>query len=100
VTAVNVLVDRGAKLEAADRQSGTTALMSAAAQNRTAAVEALLDCGAHINARMKDRRTALMLAALLGNVETVRLLRKGVPTSMPETRNSLPPVFGKRIPKK
>jgi len=74
VSVVKLLIGRGANLEAADNQFGMNALMSAVAQYQTPAVEALLNNGAKINARMKDRRTALMLAALIGHVDAVKLL--------------------------
>ena len=63
-------------LEATDAQFGMNALISAAAQDQAATIEVLLNHGAQINARMKDRKTALMLAALLGHTDTVKLLLK------------------------
>ena len=74
VDALNILISKGANLEATDNRLGMTALLSAASQNKTDAIKALLDSGAKINARMKDRRTALMLAALIGHADTVKLL--------------------------
>jgi ankyrin repeat protein len=74
VAALDVLIEKGANLEAADNQFGMTALMSAAAQNQTGAIKILLDNGAKINSRMKDRRTALMLTAMLGHADSVKML--------------------------
>jgi ankyrin repeat protein len=48
--------------------------MSAAQFDRVGAAEALLDAGANIERRTKRGRTALMIAAMNGNVDNVRLL--------------------------
>ena len=49
----------GVNIDAADKE-GKTALMAAAAGNKTSAVKALLDHGADIEARDKEGKTALM----------------------------------------
>lgn len=71
---LEVLIGRGAAIEAADNLFGMTALLAAASQNQTEALRVLLENGAKINARAKDRRTALMLAALLGHSDSLKLL--------------------------
>lgn len=74
IDGVKILISKNANIKATDSRLGMTALLSAVSQNKTGAVKALLDGGAKINARMKDRRTALMLATLLGYFDTVKLL--------------------------
>ena len=55
------LIEHGAKVNAAN-SGGVTALMIAAAGNRSSVVALLLKSGADVNARSEDGRTALSIA--------------------------------------
>ena len=70
---VRQLLDRGADIEAKDK-NGETALIRAAWVGETKVVRLLLDRGADIEAKDKDGETALIWAACLGEAEVVRLL--------------------------
>ena len=70
---VELLIERGANIEATDIW-GQTPLMIAALSGNTETVELLLDRGANIEAKDNMGRTPLHLAALCGNTETVELL--------------------------
>lgn len=72
-TTVVKLMDRGAKLEAADRE-GFTALHYAVWKGNKASCTVLLQRGANVNAQTKDRSTPLMFAAGMGHAEVVKLL--------------------------
>ena len=70
---VELLLDRGANIEAKDRW-GQTPLLLAAWRGNTETVELLLDRGANIEAKDIRGLTPLLLAAKEGNTETVELL--------------------------
>ncbi len=70
---VELLLDRGANIEAVD-QRRRTALIYAAATCHSGIVQLLLDRGANIEAVDQYRRTALIQAAGSGHSETVQLL--------------------------
>jgi thioredoxin-like negative regulator of GroEL len=74
---VKALLDKGADVNARDKD-GLTALMWAAAGGRTDIVKALLDKGADVNAKTSYGYTALMWAAAGGHTDIVKaLLDKG-----------------------
>ena len=70
---VELLLDRGANIEAKNRW-GQTPLLIAADWGKTETVERLLNRGANIEAQDNDGWTPLMYAARSGNTETVALL--------------------------
>lgn len=72
---VKLLLDKGADVNAQDRQ-GHTALTTAAKVNNERAVKLLLERGANIDAKANsgDDTTVLMGAALNGNAELVKFL--------------------------
>lgn len=73
-SAVQVLLDKGADIEAKE-MDGRTALIVAAVQGRAAMLELLLDKGANIEATDYEGRTALMDAVFLSSTsDTTRLL--------------------------
>lgn len=72
--AVGTLLARGAEVDAVEGWRGQTALMWAAAQNQTAAVEALLDAGADPRARSGRGFTPLLFAAREGHVDVLEAL--------------------------
>lgn len=71
----SLLVDRGAKVNAAN-PGGVTALMIAAAGNRSSMVGFLLKAGADLNARSEDGRTALSIAQANNSDAVVKLLQE------------------------
>jgi ankyrin repeat protein len=80
--AVRLLLERGAnpnaKTKIGWRNEEYTALTWAAEKRFTDIVEALLDGGAHVNAKSAKGKTALMVAVDYGSLETVQaLLRRG-----------------------
>ena len=72
-SAVRVLLDAEATIDAVD-EDGDTALIKAAAQGHVDIVRLLLDIGADIEARHYNRGTALVWAAFNGHSNVVRLL--------------------------
>jgi ankyrin repeat protein len=70
---VELLLDRGADVHAADKH-GFTALRSAAWKGHRDVVELLLDRGADINTQYEYGFTALIKAALEGHQDVVQLL--------------------------
>jgi ankyrin repeat protein len=71
---IAALVRGGANVDASTT-TGTTPLMLAAASGETAAIRALLDAGAHANAKELDRGdTALMFAAANNRLDAVKLM--------------------------
>ena len=74
VQLIELLIAKGAEVNHTD-DDGTTALMYAARNGDTAAINALLKSGAAVNLADKDGETALMKAAASScNEETVRAL--------------------------
>jgi ankyrin repeat protein len=70
---VQLLLDKGANIEA-KHNNGSTALLVAALRGYKAIVQLLLDNGANIQAKDIDGKTALLLATLKGHEDVVRLL--------------------------
>jgi ankyrin repeat protein len=71
--AIEILLDRGARIEAKDKD-GRTALHLTASNGHEATARLLLERGAEIESTENDGQTALHLAARNGHVDTVRLL--------------------------
>src|SRR5579863_9177363 len=67
------LIDRGAAIDAKDRE-GATALARAAQAGKTAIAELLIDKGANVNARAVDGSTPLFYAAEADRPGAIRLL--------------------------
>uniref|UniRef100_A0A1I8IYK5 Protein kinase domain-containing protein n=1 Tax=Macrostomum lignano TaxID=282301 RepID=A0A1I8IYK5_9PLAT len=80
---IRLLLKAGARLDDSDSESGASALHIAARENASAAVAALIDAQANVDARDRVRRTPLMLCAALGH-RTVgeQLLRAGADTDL------------------
>lgn len=79
------LLERGADIEARDSRHGKTALIWASETGSPAAVKALLDHGAHVNAQDSQGLSSLRYAAANARTETVRLLlEKGADPSLPD----------------
>jgi ankyrin repeat protein len=74
VQAIRVLGARGADVHARESNRGQTALMWAAGGKHPAAVKALIELGADVNARSAGGFTPLMFAAREGDPESARLL--------------------------
>jgi ankyrin repeat protein len=73
-----LLLDRGADVNAADDDEGVTALMLAARYGEVALVVRFLERGAIVDARARDGWTALTYAARRGHPDVARrLLRAG-----------------------
>jgi len=77
---VEVLVDRGAKIEAVDDE-GLTALMWVARGGVNSTLQLLLDNGASINGMTLKHRTPLHLAAEAGNYEMTKVFLELSPGS-------------------
>ena len=88
-TVVEVLYGAGADINARDGD-GHTALMFAVKGSNVSTVDFLLKNGADINAQSKKQRiTALIVAAAVGDVEVVRLLLEyGADTDLAEIDGS------------
>lgn len=73
--AAQVLIDHGADVaEVVSRRKGITLLHKLVMRDRPAAVQLLLENGAEVNARDKQRRTALHMAAVYGRGAIAALL--------------------------
>jgi ankyrin repeat protein len=72
--AVELLLDRGARIEGVKKKTGDTALHLAARSGHEDTVRILLDRGAKIETKDNDGQTALHLAARNGHEDTLRLL--------------------------
>lgn len=68
------LIHAGVDLDTRARSDGRTALCAAAAAGHTEAVRLLAACGAEIEAYDQEDSTPLLLAAVEGRAETVRVL--------------------------
>ncbi len=73
---VQVLLDKGADVNAKDNFSSWTALMFAARYGHTTIVQALLDKDADVNAEDDRGWTALRFAAAAGHTKIVKLLKQ------------------------
>ncbi|WPJ60749.1 hypothetical protein SMAC4_03174 [Sordaria macrospora] len=71
---VNGLVRHGANIAYATPRTHTTALMLAVKSGRFEAVQTLLDAGAKVHAKDSQGRSALYIAARLGNADIVAAL--------------------------
>ena len=71
--AVQILLDKGADINAID-DSGHTALMFSVAEGHNDIVKVLLDRGAHINAKNNYNQTPLHLASSSNHFSTVKVL--------------------------
>lgn len=71
---VRLLVTHGAEVNARESWRGQTALMWAAAEGHVAAVEALFEACAELDARSKEGFTAFLFAVRQGRIEAVRAL--------------------------
>jgi ankyrin repeat protein len=76
---INLLLDRGAKVNARDQDSGATPLILAASLGRVNAVEALLKRGADTSLRDNKGQTALDRARQTDSINTVQLLEQRRP---------------------
>ncbi|KAF5639486.1 beta transducin [Fusarium tjaetaba] len=75
---LQLLIDKGADLEARNPDNDYTALMYAAAYGQVSAAKSLLDCGAKLEAQDEEAYTPLLLAASVEHVPiTSFLLGKG-----------------------
>lgn len=72
---VKLLIDSGARVNAADNNLWT-ALMYAAREGNKNVVELLIGVGAHVNEASADKQTALIIAAQSGNDTVVQALLK------------------------
>jgi ankyrin repeat protein len=72
---MELLIARGAEVNARDTESGATALHYAASWGRREAVELLLEKGAEVNARSKAGVSPLGAALQNGHAETAEVLR-------------------------
>ena len=72
---VKLSLEKGAKIEARDREGRTPLLLSVLGKDSDT-MNLLLDHGADIEAKDNDGRTALVLAGMYGKVGMVRLLRQ------------------------
>lgn len=71
---VRDLIHQGVDINATDKDSGWTALMSGAAQGHITVVQLLLAAGAEVNRDLPSGKTALSEAAYWGRTEIVKLL--------------------------
>src|SRR5262245_10985845 len=72
--AVKLLLERGAKVNAAESRKGQTALMWAASEGHSAVVQALIGAGADVKAVSKTGYTALIFAAAKNDAQSVSQL--------------------------
>jgi ankyrin repeat protein len=73
---VQLLVEKGANVNAKDNESGATPLHHAASWGRTEVVTFLLENGADASIRTKGGDTALESAVVAGQKEVAELLRR------------------------
>jgi ankyrin repeat protein len=74
LAAIDVLIARGADVNAGD-EDGTTALMHAAALGFVPIVQRLLDKGADLEKTNKDRQSAWLMAAMGNQMEVVEIFK-------------------------
>ena len=89
VTAMKVLLDRGADVNAKETLRGTTALMWAADQGHPAAVKLLIERGADVERPLESRLAAKADGAVSGKCRTARRPRGG--ESQPRNRQAPSP---------
>jgi len=88
--AVNVLLEHGAQVDAAD-PLGDTALHLACGSGRAEVVEALLAAGANANARCQEGGTPLLVTGYFGTAQMVRaLLAAGAAVDQPDEQGFTP----------
>lgn len=98
-----MLIARGANIEAKTVPKGLTPLLHAAQMGDTAAVQALIEAKADINARDKEQATALMLAVSRNVLETAKMfmtIREGAPMKqlfMPPEKSDKSPATANRL---
>jgi len=71
---VQLLLSRGARVNATSSRDGQTALEEAVRINRTDIVQILIDAGADVDKPGTNGQTPLMLAAQLGHTNVVKVL--------------------------
>jgi ankyrin repeat protein len=76
IAAVKALLARGDSVDSKDERRGQTALMWAAAEGHAAVVQALVDAGADVRARVPSGFTPLLFAVREGHIDVARLLLK------------------------
>jgi ankyrin repeat protein len=72
---VRLLLERGADVNARDKETEATALITAAHQGHVQVVEILLQKGADVNAKDKSGKTALSEATRYNHEDVVKLLK-------------------------
>ncbi|KAG9498022.1 hypothetical protein J7337_010903 [Fusarium musae] len=88
---LQLLIEKGADLEARNPENSYTALMYAAEYGQVSAVRSLLDSGAMLEAQDKNAYTPLLLAASAGHVPiTSLLLGKGADIEARSSDGSTP----------
>ncbi len=75
---VDLLLKRGASVNAPNREDGTTALMWAANAGYSEVVQRLLRSGADVDLVARDGWTAVKAAKMAGHDDIVRLLREQI----------------------
>ena len=89
---MRLLVERGAKVNVAERRMGQTPLMWAAAGGHTAIARFLIDSGADVRAVSTNGFRPMLFAAASGDADSARaLIAAGGPT-----RTLRPPTAGAR----
>jgi len=73
---VRLLLERGADVNARDKETEATALIAAAHQGHLQVVELLLQKGADVNAKDKNGRSALSEAARYSHEDVAKLLKE------------------------